>query len=268
MEEQELTYHSEWIMELYIVGLSDSVAFSSAGIYPLLAGYDKDRRSTYIGGSSPYSYDCAVCNTHYSGSILYPITEGMKRKNVCIEVECCMRKVLLFPSTEYAPTVEIYCLRYAPDAYPDYSDQLGKGIDKTGPFSWMPVQAQPERWPGKKPILRRVLSAEEAVLLEREGMHTVNSEYWMRLNKTTRSKEEEKPLSDFIMEESDPEEIFESVHSGITETGGLIQMMQPSQFENRKDGDETESDSDSEVDFVSFVGSEDKKELSRSDEGR
>lgn len=71
MEEQELTYHSEWIMELYIVGLSDSVAFSSAGIYPLLAGYDKDRRSTYIGASGKNGIDIYVYIDIYSQNRSY-----------------------------------------------------------------------------------------------------------------------------------------------------------------------------------------------------
>lgn len=142
-------------------------AFSSAGLYPFIAGYDKNGKCTYVG-ETHCSYTCPICRNHVSGLMLCPVTEGMEMEDFRVEVECCQQKVLLKP---YGLTIT--CLRYAPDAYPDYSDKFSvgeRGVNATGPFAWRAVRSQPVRGPGRKRILQRILSVEEAASLKREGV--------------------------------------------------------------------------------------------------
>lgn len=158
-------YPRKWVYEKYI---KDGEPFSSAGIYPLVAGCDKDGKCTFVG-STYLPYRCPKC-TYYFG-ILFAVAEGMRIGDLRLEVECCQQKALWVSYNRNI--MALYCLRYAPDAYPDNPNKLyigDTGVDATGPFSWRTVRSQPVHHSRNKPVYRRVLNVEEAASLIREGV--------------------------------------------------------------------------------------------------
>lgn len=253
-EKEELRYLSEWIIALNIFY---GEAFSSAGLYPIIAGYDKDGKCTYVGAASCY-YSCPLCHNDIYGGVTCAVTEGMKREDLWIEVECCQQKALLFPDED--DCLKIYCLRYAPDAYPDNSDKFSiddRGVNATGPFAWRPVRSQPVRKPKRGPI-RRIFSLEEVTSLEKEGVLIFESRAWGLKYATdieassepgapdhceaddrnevrddhdhdpVKGKDEAKqfgePSLETISEESDSRELLEPIGLDTTEMDSHIQM--------------------------------------------
>ena len=108
-------------------------AFSARGVHAINAGNTLTGDKAYIA--------LPVSGSGYVGAYV-AITEGSKPEDTCVydwefeEDELVRKKI----ETAY---LAVYMLRYAPEAYPQDSDE-DLGMDATGPFSWRPLEREEE----------------------------------------------------------------------------------------------------------------------------